>query len=104
MHAIIINNPITFRGLNIPLLELSCSECGAYFELGIEIKVKEVICVNCGYPQVDILRKDEELSTRINNLVIAVQDIAQRIDILEGEVFDESGSNATKDKSKKVLN
>lgn len=83
-----------------------CNECGIYFEIACEkvIDPQELICVDCGVPDVRLLRTDEELSTRLNNLISAVQEIAQRIETLEDQILDEPGPDNTSGKSKKTVN
>lgn len=44
---------------------------------------------------------DEQLSTRLNNVIEAVAEIAQRIDNLEGQLLDEPGPDDTSRKNKK---
>lgn len=87
----------------MPLYEFICDDCGTYFELGCEkhLDVSELLCVDCGTPEPRLLKVDEELSTRINNLVGAVQELAVRIENVEQHLLEEE---APAPKEKKTVN
>lgn len=88
----------------MPHYEFYCEECRAYWELSIEqaLDPTELLCVNCATPSPRLAAIDHESSTRLNNVVGAMAEIINRVEILEENL--DTGSDAPKTKSKKPLN
>lgn len=76
-----------------------------YFEIGCEreLNPRELICVDCGQPEVKLIKTDTELSTRLNNLTQAVGELVEKVETIEANL-DESGPDDTSGKRKKTVN
>ena len=68
----------------MPYIELFCSECSCYFELGVdrEIDINTILCVDCASSKVNILSYETETYSRLAKVISDVEELQKRIQIM----------------------
>jgi len=68
----------------MPYIELSCTECSCYFELGIdrEVDINSILCVDCASSKVNILSYETESYSRLAKVIEDVKELQKRIEVM----------------------
>ena len=82
----------------MPILELVCGDCGIFFELGTKkkIDVSNLLCVDCASPNIKLIASNEEVSTRLDAVVGAMNELIDRVESIERCINEDFGPDEKK--------